>query len=605
MVSGITSLNEDVISTLPLMAFVNLQNSTYLPIRTSLCIVNSMTTSKKDKKYYNSHQDARDTYTQAILNSDSDNVVIVAGPGTGKTYLFQQILEKRGSNSLTLSFINALVNDLAFDLCGMCDVKTLHGFALSLIGSSNPDIEIFPKLPRVIAQDILLLEGEENVDFKSVFCTLEPNEKLLAFYKSRKDYYGSYYGFDDVVWAAVKYLETYPDRTPTFDQLLVDEFQDFNEVEVKLIDLLAENSRILIAGDDDQSLYGSVKNADPVHIRKRHGEDFADYEPFPLPYCSRCPEVVVAAVNDLIQSAEEHGLLDGRASKSYDYFPSQEKDAVGDRYPKILFSQQYSNSIGSFIARELASIAIHEEESFSVLVILPGQLKKSLLPKIEKSLRKQGLRNVTSPDPSDQDEPTLYDGLSILLDDKDSNLGWRIVSEYVTDPDEFVELVNESAKNSAPDFKDIAGKELRKTVRRLRSSMNKIKNKNQIDPDDRDELLTLLGINPHEDAVAMLNTRLETDEYARGLSWREVRDTPVTITTIPGSKGLSADYVFIAGFEDSYFGKDSPQDQDIFNLLVALTRARKRAVLLSPPGDLPKLIGWIDEDRLDFDLRED
>ena len=52
-----------------------------------------------------------------------------------------------------------------------------------------------------------------------------------------------------------RYLEKNSKRVPKFDLVFVDEFQDFNKLEVSLINLLGKKNSILIAGDDDQALY--------------------------------------------------------------------------------------------------------------------------------------------------------------------------------------------------------------------------------------------------------------------------------------------------------------------------------------------------------------
>ena len=45
---------------------------------------------------------------------------------------------------------------------------------------------------------------------------------------------------------------------------------------------------------------------------------------------------------------------------------------------------------------------------------------------------------------------------------------------------------------------------------------------------------------------------------------RAIRQIPITLTTIPRSKGLSADYVFITHFDDQYFLRDSAvSDKDV------------------------------------------
>lgn len=38
-------------------------------------------------------------YNEAILNSSSKKKIVVAGPGTGKTFLFKEILERKKTHS--------------------------------------------------------------------------------------------------------------------------------------------------------------------------------------------------------------------------------------------------------------------------------------------------------------------------------------------------------------------------------------------------------------------------------------------------------------------------------------------------------------------------
>jgi len=68
------------------------------------------------------------------LNSQSIKKVVVAGPDTGKTYLFKKILEGQ-KNTITLTFINSLVEDLSLELYGMSEVRTLHSFARSILSN--------------------------------------------------------------------------------------------------------------------------------------------------------------------------------------------------------------------------------------------------------------------------------------------------------------------------------------------------------------------------------------------------------------------------------------------------------------------------------------
>src|SRR5208337_3135846 len=74
----------------------------------------------------------RQEHTDAVNRSPSSKKIVVAGPGTGKTYLFKSILEGK-KNPLTLTFVHSLVDDLSLDLFGLSEVKTLHGFARGIL----------------------------------------------------------------------------------------------------------------------------------------------------------------------------------------------------------------------------------------------------------------------------------------------------------------------------------------------------------------------------------------------------------------------------------------------------------------------------------------
>jgi hypothetical protein len=72
----------------------------------------------------------------AVLQPRSKKRIVAAGPGTGKTFLFKEIL-KVNKKAITLSFVNSLVEDLSLDLCGLSEVKTLHAFARAVMGKTS------------------------------------------------------------------------------------------------------------------------------------------------------------------------------------------------------------------------------------------------------------------------------------------------------------------------------------------------------------------------------------------------------------------------------------------------------------------------------------
>ncbi len=338
---------------------------------------------------YAQAKERRDKYVNAVLASKSERKVVVAGPGTGKTYLFRRILETK-RNSLTLSFINQLVDDLSIDLFGMSEVRTLHSFATELLrrSTNGKNIHIYPMLPAVIAEDLAFLTGE-IVDFVRIFNTFDETNPKLDFYQERRRYYDNSYGHSDVIFAAVLYLRKYPEKIPTYDQILVDEFQDFNVLEVSLIDLLSKRSPVLIAGDDDQALY-NFKHAEARHIRERYA-DKESFTAFNLPLCSRCTRVIVEASNDIVRAAVNSGLLIGRIEKPYEYLDDKDKDRIGEAFPKITHCQVFPAQIAWLVESKLDEFARLTRGRFSVLVISPiGSAGCSILALLGRTVKSPG-----------------------------------------------------------------------------------------------------------------------------------------------------------------------------------------------------------------------
>jgi DNA helicase IV len=71
----------------------------------------------------------------------------------------------------------------------------------------------------------------------------------------------SYLDFDDLIIQAIRLLENHPEIRDSYHErfkyILVDEFQDVNSLQVKLLDLLiTPDTQLFCVGDDWQSIYG-------------------------------------------------------------------------------------------------------------------------------------------------------------------------------------------------------------------------------------------------------------------------------------------------------------------------------------------------------------
>lgn len=537
----------------------------------------------------------RQKHVDAILASTSKKKIVVAGPGTGKTHLFKRILEGK-SNTLTLSFINSLVEDLALELCGLSDVKTLHGFARSALGGAAKSVKVFPKLSEVIKEDASILLGKE-INFDRLFHTRDDENEHIRFYKRRKDYY-DHYGYADIVFAIVKHFESKKEKIPTYEQVVVDEFQDFNKLEVSLIELLAERSPILLAGDDDQALY-DFKDASPEHIRLRHGSKDSGYAPFTLPYCSRCTRVIVEAANDVINNAVKNGHLKGRLNKPYQYFEDKRKEWESDQNPKLIHGKLFAAQIPWFIQKQLGEIAKQVRGHFSVLIISPTKIQSR---DIVNALKEKGLAGVESVETRGGNEPTLLDGLKILLGDGDCNLGWRIASKYFLKKEDFGSLIKQSNSDGAKGVSEIIDSDAKREIVSAIRILKAVRDGKPIDETELDKTFAMVGIAPREIAKNVL--RDEITSTAQRVGNPSIRKIRVKATTIQSSKGLAAEYVFITHFDDQYFIKNKDKkrisDQDICNFLVALTRAKRKVFLISTGGKHePTFVKWIDAGRIE------
>ena len=515
----------------------------------------------------------RSSCSDAIVNSTATRKVIVAGAGTGKTFTFAQVLRANGStNNLAMTFINMLASDMSTTFGDIAEVKTFHAFCKRILHAQNGKVTMIPYLTKIIEEDAVIA-GVDLTDIEGKFQRLEDDGADVKFYLTRGDYYDAV-SFNDSVYRLFRALQERPDIIPTFEQIVIDEYQDFNPLEVAFIKELENKGKVLIVGDDDQSVY-SGRNASPDHLRAL--VESGDYDGFELPFCSRCTQVIVDATNAFIRSAVDSGNLKGRIEKRYECFVDS-KDADSTKYPVIVTAQcttgpvvaKYVNAvIESVSAEEIAESWIEGSEYPTVLIIGPKQYLTAIHKALGEKYPQMFLKT------SEEIGYSVGEAYKLLLNDRASNLGWRILSGLLLDLKTGKSLV-EKTLGGTP-FRNLLDEKFVSDQELILDFIESLQDGVETDDAKDKEIRAISG--EHYDSIVEEFSPKVADQNAEP----DKTKPSILLTSFVGCKGLSAGHVIIVGANNTSLPKDSGaiDDVEIAQFVVALTRTRKQCHIVS------------------------
>ena len=297
-----------------------------------------------------------DRQREAVTHTDGP-LLIVAGPGSGKTRVMAHrvayLVGEKGIppwKILAVTFTNKAARELrerCERLVGVgsneLQVRTFHGFCSRVLRTDGERVGLKPEFTIYdtddqarVARKIL---DDLDVDPKqfpprallSVISDAKNNMQSPAQLSRRTEtyrdeiaarVYEAYEGalqranavdFDDLLLKTFQLLEGHPEilekYQKRFEHLLVDEFQDTNELQFQVARLLAMKSQnICVVGDPDQSIY-SWRHADPTNLTDFQS-NFKNTNIVTLDQSYRSTQIILEAADAVI------GNNDGRMEKT-------------------------------------------------------------------------------------------------------------------------------------------------------------------------------------------------------------------------------------------------------------------------------------------------
>ena len=158
--------------------------------------------------------------------------------------------------------------------------------------------------------------------------------------------------FDDLLMLTVEVLERFPEALTkwrkAFRYVMVDEYQDTNHAQYRLLQLIAgEHRNLMVVGDPDQSMYG-FRGADINNILDFE-KDFPDTKVIPLEQNYRSTNTILEASNHVIRNNRE------RKEKNL-------WSELGEGRPVHVIEVEDEHAEARFVAAEIAALV---EEGYS------------------------------------------------------------------------------------------------------------------------------------------------------------------------------------------------------------------------------------------------
>ena len=270
-------------------------------------------------------------------------LLILAGPGTGKTktltHRIANLIQNKGvmpENILAVTFTNKAANTIKERLNILLENKnipsklqilTFHGLGLFFLkenykeigrkinfsvidendkelilkklGCPQKTIKNFSNSITAIKKDLETEYTDEKTDIKKIIKDYDEFLKVENLLD-----------FDDLLFLSVQMLNKntniLQDYREKYKWILIDEYQDINYIQYRLIKLLMPDklSNICVIGDPNQSIYG-FRGAD-IKFIKKFSTDYPGASVYELKKSYRCSDYILKASRNILNCQKEN-----------------------------------------------------------------------------------------------------------------------------------------------------------------------------------------------------------------------------------------------------------------------------------------------------------
>lgn len=614
---------------------------------------------------------------EAVINTDGP-MLILAGAGSGKTKVLTTkiaylINEKNIDpyNILAITFTNKAANEMKervekmIGVSNLVHISTFHSFGLSIIKrhyeklgyKSNftiidsddslstvkrilKDMNLDPKFynPKTIRNRISSAKNElilpENFE---KYVSNEIDEVVYKVYKKYQDKLltNNSLDFDDLLLLPIilfkenkEVLEYYQER---FKYILIDEYQDTNEVQYILTKMLSSRYKnICVVGDPDQSIYG-FRGSNYRNILNFE-KDYKNTKVILLEQNYRSTKNILGAANDIIKNnkkrKEKNLWTDNTDGTKIKYKRCEdEKDEayfVVSSIKRLISNDTPLNEIAVLYrtnaqSRNVEEVLLRENIPYKVV----GSFYFYNRKEIKDLICYLKLIYNTSDDIS----------LNRIINVPKRGIGLKTLENLTTKAN----LLNDSIFNVIESGKELEFKKLILNLQEQSEELSltelvdlilnesgirkELESEDTIESNSRlenlEEFKSITKSFENKYGVVSLSEFLDEISLVSDVEEHKNNNDVVTLMTVHSAKGLEFDHVFIIGLEEGVFphsmclynGEEIEEERRL--CYVAVTRARKDLTIINakkrllygqdsfnPPS---RFIGEINDNYLDKD----